>query len=92
VDHLRGLETIAKEMESRSSAGCRAGHSVRAEGEEVVPEGLTTETTVERYLKAQRADVLVTGAFGHSHLREVVLGGVTYALAHAHRGLALALR
>jgi nucleotide-binding universal stress UspA family protein len=58
-------------------------HGVRAEGKEVEPEGLSTEMVLERHLKAQRADVMVMGAFGHSRLREIVLGGVTeHMLSH----------
>jgi nucleotide-binding universal stress UspA family protein len=59
-------------------------HGVRAEAEEVEPEGLSTEMVLERYLKTQRADIVVMGAFGHSRLREIVLGGVTeHMLSHA---------
>jgi len=52
-------------------------HGIQADSREIEPGGLTTGIALARYLKAQRADVLVMGAFGHSRLREVVLGGVT---------------
>lgn len=52
-------------------------HGVRAEGEQLEPEDRSTELALEHHLEAQRADLLVMGAFGHSRMREIVLGGVT---------------
>lgn len=52
-------------------------HGVRAQGREVEPEDLSTAEALENRLKAERADLVVMGAFGHSRLREIVLGGVT---------------
>lgn len=52
-------------------------HGVQADGQEIDPDGLPTEAVLERYLTAERADLIVMGAFGHSRLREIVLGGVT---------------
>jgi nucleotide-binding universal stress UspA family protein len=52
-------------------------HGVRADGAEIDPEGLSTAAALERQVKAERADVVVMGAFGHSRFREIVLGGVT---------------
>ncbi|MGZ3274443.1 MAG: universal stress protein [Caulobacteraceae bacterium] len=52
-------------------------HGVRAEGCEVEPEGLSTAAALEGRLEAEPADLVVMGAFGHSRLREIVLGGVT---------------
>lgn len=52
-------------------------HGVRANGVEIDPEGLSTAAALERHLRAERADMIVMGAFGHSRFREIVLGGVT---------------
>jgi nucleotide-binding universal stress UspA family protein len=52
-------------------------HGIRAQGEDVEPEGVPAEMVLERYLKAHRADVVVMGAYGHSRLLEIVLGGMT---------------
>ena len=58
-------------------------HGVRAEAQALEPEGRSIEGVLDRYLDAQRADIIVMGAFGHSRLREIVLGGVTeHMLAH----------
>lgn len=38
----------------------------------------------------QRADLIVTGGYGHSRLREWLLGGVTYELLHQASAAALA--
>jgi nucleotide-binding universal stress UspA family protein len=32
--------------------------------------------------KRRKADLIVTGGYGHSRLREWLLGGVTYELLH----------
>lgn len=52
-------------------------HGVQAEGVAVERDGLSTAAALEGLVKAERADLLVMGAFGHSRLREIVLGGVT---------------
>jgi len=58
-------------------------HGVRAEGQEVDPDGRATAEVLEDRLKAEQAQLVVMGAFGHSRLREIVLGGVTeHMLSH----------
>jgi nucleotide-binding universal stress UspA family protein len=52
-------------------------HGVRAEGVTVEPKGRSIAEALEDRLKADHADLVVMGAFGHSRLREIVLGGVT---------------
>jgi nucleotide-binding universal stress UspA family protein len=50
---------------------------VHADGVEIERQGLPVHVALERLLKAERADLLVMGGFGHSRLQEIVLGGVT---------------
>jgi nucleotide-binding universal stress UspA family protein len=52
-------------------------HGVQVEGGQIELEERSTEVVLEQHLEAERADLLVMGAFGHSRLREIVLGGVT---------------
>ena len=52
-------------------------HGVPADGVEVDPDGRTTAEVLEAWLKADQAQLVVMGAFGHSRIREIVLGGVT---------------
>jgi len=52
-------------------------HGVHAEGASVAPNGRSTAMALEHQVEVERADLVVLGAFGHSRLREIVLGGVT---------------
>lgn len=62
-------------------------HGVRAETQQLGPPGITGEKIGEALLRTVsscRADLLVMGAFGHSRLRQLILGGVTrHVLDHA---------
>jgi nucleotide-binding universal stress UspA family protein len=52
-------------------------HGVQAKGSDIDPEGRSIAAALESRLEAERADLVVMGAFGHSRIREIVLGGVT---------------
>jgi nucleotide-binding universal stress UspA family protein len=52
-------------------------HGILAETEEVSIEGRTIGDALMKYIAERRADILVMGAFGHSQLREFVLGGAS---------------
>ena len=57
-------------------------HGFSVETETIEPDSKGVGESLLRY--TQNADLLVTGAFSHSRLREIVLGGVTrYILANA---------
>lgn len=60
-----------------------ARHGIQAEGVNVPDVGGVGETLLAEAGR-RGCDTLVMGAYGHSHLREVVLGGATrYVLRHA---------
>lgn len=58
-------------------------HGVAAAAEAVDRSGDTIGEALDRYAKAQGASLLVMGAFGHSRLREFVLGGATAHMLRA---------
>jgi nucleotide-binding universal stress UspA family protein len=54
-----------------------AFHGVKAEAEERDVHGMPIGNAIEEILAETRADLLVMGAYGHSKMREVILGGAT---------------
>ena len=52
-------------------------HGVEAKGVEIDGAGRSIAKTLGDYLKDTKPDLLVMGAFGHSRLREFILGGAT---------------
>ncbi len=54
-----------------------ARHGIKVEVERVEGRELDTANAILSHLASQGADLLVMGAYGHSRLREFVLGGVT---------------
>lgn len=66
-NHLPGAEISAH----------LAQHDVNAEAHHAVEDGLSTAETISENASDWGADLVVCGAWGHSRLRETVLGGVT---------------
>jgi len=61
-----------------------ARHGVNAEAASAKSQGSTTETLLT-YARDNSASLVVMGAYGHSRLREFVLGGATYnMLQHSY--------
>jgi nucleotide-binding universal stress UspA family protein len=54
-----------------------ARHGVKVEVQRIEGQGIDTANAILSHLADQSADLLVMGAYGHSRLREFVLGGVT---------------
>lgn len=52
-------------------------HGVAAQVDEVEADGRTIGAVLDGYLAHHRPDLLVMGGYGHSRLREVILGGAT---------------
>jgi len=52
-------------------------HDVRASHESVPAGGASTGATLLAHAEQSRSDLLVMGAYGHSRLREMILGGAT---------------
>lgn len=63
---------------------CRnlAAHGVAAIVDEVDAGGAPIGMVIGEHVAVQQADLLVMGAFGHSRLREFVLGGATQSLVN----------
>lgn len=57
-----------------------ARHGITAEGHELVAPDLDPGNVLLNTASDMNADLLVIGAYGHSRLREMVLGGVTRSL------------
>jgi nucleotide-binding universal stress UspA family protein len=60
-----------------------SAHGVKAVAEEIDAAGRPIGQVFEDYLEAHNADLLVMGAYGHSRLREFVLGGATEHMMRA---------
>ncbi len=54
-----------------------ARHGVEVEFEEVHAKGRAIGDTLEAYCVGRKVDLLVMGAYGHSRVREFILGGAT---------------
>jgi nucleotide-binding universal stress UspA family protein len=59
-----------------------ARHGIRAEAAQTVMTGGSASDVLLSYAADVSADLLVVGGYGHSRLRELVLGGVTRDLLH----------
>ena len=85
ASHVTLVEIAAEEhlADARSHladvSGWLAKHGIEAEPLAVVTKG-TDVAALARVAAEQAADIIVAGAYGHSRLREWVLGGVTYDL------------
>jgi nucleotide-binding universal stress UspA family protein len=76
--------TNEKEIKTRQSAAALATHLAR-HGVEVVLDsvdagGRKIGTLIEAHVQACAADLLVMGAYGHSRMRQFVLGGATRSM------------
>ncbi|CAN5118392.1 universal stress protein [soil metagenome] len=58
-------------------------HGITAQAKALAADQSSAGTVIERYVRQVDADLLVMGAYGHSRLRDFVLGGVTEHLLHA---------
>ena len=54
-----------------------ARHGIKIDVERVEARDLDTANAILSHLASEGADLLVMGAYGHSRMREFVLGGVT---------------
>ena len=68
IDTQRSASEMAKHL---------AHHGVQMTVDTVDAEGRDIGTTIKSYCATRDADVLVMGAYGHSRLREFILGGAT---------------
>lgn len=57
-----------------------ARHGVKAEAQHVIDRSLEVADVLLSRAADQDADLMVLGAYGHSRIRELVLGGVTHSL------------
>lgn len=57
-------------------------HGISASIERVDAAGRAIGKVIEEYVRAQHADMLVMGAFGHSRVREFILGGATRSIVN----------
>jgi nucleotide-binding universal stress UspA family protein len=76
--------TNEKEIATRQSAAALAAHLAR-HGIEVVLDsmdagGRKIGTLIEAHIRACDADLLVMGAYGHSRMRQFILGGATRSM------------
>jgi nucleotide-binding universal stress UspA family protein len=61
-------------------AGHLARHGVEATMEDIKSGGRSIGEVFESYVEEHKVDLLVMGAYGHSRLREFILGGATESM------------
>jgi nucleotide-binding universal stress UspA family protein len=67
-----------------------AWHGVPAEIQVITPNGRPVQELLANAAKACGADLIVSGAYGHSRLREVIFGGCTQSfIRHCDRPVLL---
>ncbi|WP_052516795.1 universal stress protein [Brevundimonas abyssalis] len=76
---------VGEKASARSGQGAEvirhlALHGVQATVDEVDAAGRPIGQVLETYMNQQDADLLVMGGFGHSRVRDFLLGGATGAL------------
>lgn len=74
VSDAAGIEAAQRHLER---------HGINAAIDDVAAEGMDAGTALLRHARETGADLLVAGAFGHSRLREFILGGATRSLIAA---------
>ncbi len=62
-----------------------AAHGVSADVDEVDAAGRPIGQVLDAYIASQQPDLLVMGAYGHSRLREFILGGATEHMLRASK-------
>jgi nucleotide-binding universal stress UspA family protein len=78
--HQARLAQLAREATSADIARHLACHGINAETARTVMAGISASDVLLSYASDITADLLVVGGYGHSRLRELVLGGVTREL------------
>ncbi|KRA64949.1 universal stress protein UspA [Caulobacter sp. Root656] len=73
VDDQTGLEVL-RHLRS---------HGITAQAKALAADHAPAGAVIERYVRQVDADLLVMGAYGHTRLRDFVLGGATEHLLHA---------
>jgi len=84
---VRVLTVLNEKPTLSAKAGTEAvrhlkAHDIEATVDEVDAAGDPIGLVLDRYLRRAAPDLLVMGAYGHSRLREFVLGGATAHLLH----------
>lgn len=64
----------------KAVAGFLADHRIANVTERVLPEAAIAGDVLLRFAQSERADLLISGAYGHSRLGEWIFGGVTREL------------
>jgi len=79
ADHVSVLTvgTIDSAATAQDLIAYLGRHDVRASHEAVAAGGASTGAVLLAHAEQTRADLLVMGAYGHSRLREMILGGAT---------------
>jgi nucleotide-binding universal stress UspA family protein len=58
-------------------------HGIEAKVDEIDAKGAAIGVVLEKHVKSLPADLLVMGAYGHSRIREFLLGGATQSVLSA---------
>ncbi len=74
VTQEKSIDTRRSSAELSKHLAC---HGIQAVMEEEEAAGRTIGETLEDYATARDLDLLVMGAYGHSRIRDFVLGGAT---------------
>ena len=73
-------KTIDTELSAAELVKHLARHGIRAVVDAVDAAGRGIGAVLESYVRSHRADLLVMGAYGHSRIRDFILGGATRSM------------
>jgi nucleotide-binding universal stress UspA family protein len=85
ADHVRIFTVVDEKAIKKSSSGTTlvqhlARHGIEAVTEDVQSRGRSIAETFRGYVADHKIDLLVMGGYGHSRLREFILGGATMGI------------
>ncbi|MGB0682446.1 MAG: universal stress protein [Magnetovibrionaceae bacterium] len=81
---LNAKADVAEPVCCEALAGYLAAHGIKADVDSFQPSGVAVGADILSHAAHQQADMLVMGAYTHSRMRQLILGGVTsHVLEHA---------
>lgn len=79
---VTGEKELAKTAEPAGVVRHLLRHGIASQSIEVPSEGRDAGSALQAYCQSTGSDLLAIGAFGHSRMREFVLGGATRTILH----------
>ncbi|EQB04692.1 universal stress protein [Sphingobium baderi] len=85
IVQITGEKDLTQAAAAQDAIAHLAHHGIKAQAIDVPLEGQDAAASLQAYCERNGHDLLVMGAFGHSRVREFVLGGVTRSILDGPR-------